>query len=86
MNTTPFDARQMMEFARTWSQYGGGEAEDIMVNFGLTEKQYFERIIQLLPVSSSSSDPDLHKLIRSTAMKRLRQQRHRLAQKISREG
>lgn len=74
MSTTPADSHRMMDFARIWSQYGGGEAEDIMVQFGLSEKQYFERIMELLRKSSKDFGVDPYKSIRSTALTRLRQQ------------
>lgn len=38
----------MLDFARYWAPYGGGPAEDIMVQFGLTSTQFFTRLQLLL--------------------------------------
>lgn len=42
------DTAHLIAFARVWSHYGGGSAEDIFVEFGLTENEYFTRLDKVL--------------------------------------
>lgn len=34
----------IIAFARSWAPWGGGSSEDILVEFGLREAEYFERL------------------------------------------
>ena len=36
----------LLAFAQRWSRFGGGDAEDIMVEFGLTEEAYLNRVLE----------------------------------------
>jgi 2-phospho-L-lactate guanylyltransferase len=38
----------MLRFARQWTPFGGGSDEEIFVEFGITPRAYFERLIELL--------------------------------------
>ncbi|MBJ7289330.1 hypothetical protein [Williamsia sp.] len=38
----------VLAFGRRWSAYGGGPAEDIMVEFGWTSDRFFTELEQLL--------------------------------------
>ncbi len=38
----------MLDFAVRWMPYGGGEAEDIMVTFGMSPETYFRRLEHVL--------------------------------------
>ncbi len=42
------EQRRLVDFAAMWLHYGGGSREDIFVSFGLTEEQYFQRLLHLL--------------------------------------
>ena len=46
----------ILDFARRWYHYGGGSAEDILVEFGITEHEYFHRLGAVL--DTRSFDPD----------------------------
>ncbi len=48
-------AAAIVEFGRRWSPYGGGPAEDIMVEFGWTSDRYFTELEKLL-----STRPPVH--------------------------
>ena len=37
----------MVQFFRRWSAFGGGPAEDIMVNFGISKHEYEDRLYDL---------------------------------------
>ncbi|MBW4818409.1 hypothetical protein [Rhodococcus qingshengii] len=37
----------MVQFFRRWSAFGGGPAEDIMVNFGISKREYEDRLYDL---------------------------------------
>ncbi len=41
-------AAAILEFGRRWSAYGGGPAEDIMVEFGWTSDRFFTELAELL--------------------------------------
>lgn len=42
------DEREVLDFARRWYPYGGGEADDILVTFGIDDTVFFTRVIKLL--------------------------------------
>jgi len=63
----------MLTFAVQWMPYGGGDAEDIMVAFGVAPETYFRRLRHLL------TDPtQLTGLDDRTVKALLRMCRHRL--------
>ncbi|SEE81197.1 hypothetical protein SAMN04490220_8459 [Rhodococcus jostii] len=37
----------MVQFFRRWSAFGGGPPEDIMVNFGISKREYEDRLYDL---------------------------------------
>ncbi|QHE70802.1 hypothetical protein GFS60_04393 [Rhodococcus sp. WAY2] len=39
---------RILSFALQWQHYGGGSNEDIYVNFGLSPRQYFMRLLRIL--------------------------------------
>lgn len=45
---TPHERDRMLAFALQWMPYGGGDAEDIMVAFGIPPETYFRRLRHLL--------------------------------------
>lgn len=45
---TPYERDRMLAFALQWMPYGGGDAEDIMVAFGIPPETYFRRLRHLL--------------------------------------
>lgn len=71
-----FDARErerMLTFARRWLPYGGGPAEDIMVDFGIAPSAYFARLKDLLddPDLSVELDPATKGALREVCRRRL---------------
>ena len=40
--------RAMIEFIRRWHRFGGGSARDIFREFGLAERVFFRRTLELL--------------------------------------
>ncbi|MDI9980175.1 DUF3263 domain-containing protein [Rhodococcus sp. IEGM 1307] len=42
------DDDAMLEFAKQWYPYGGGEDSDIFVEFGLPASAYFRRLAKLV--------------------------------------
>jgi hypothetical protein len=42
------DRSRMLGFAQRWNAYGGGDVEDIMVEFGISETEYFTRLQHIL--------------------------------------
>ena len=59
----------LLAFAQRWSRFGGGDAEDIMVEFGLTEEAYFSRVLEVL--KSSDLDAVTRETIEHVARRRL---------------
>lgn len=47
------DDIRILEFARRWYPYGGGEAEDIMVDFGVSASEFYSRVEYLLLANRS---------------------------------
>lgn len=68
----PVDHAEMLDFARRWYPYGGGTAEDILVEFGIGEREYFRRLTEIID-GLRSSDPDsaVYAAMRSVAAERL---------------
>ena len=42
----------ILGFARRWYPFGGGSAEDILLEFGITEHEYFRRLGAVLDTQS----------------------------------
>lgn len=63
----------MLEFAVRWCPYGGGEPGDILVEFGLTDQDYFTRLSTLLTTRSLATGLDQATLaaLRATCQHRL---------------
>ena len=59
----------LLAFAQRWSRFGGGDAEDIMVEFGLTEQAYFSRVLDVL--ERSDLDEVTREAIEHVARRRL---------------
>ncbi|RZL78928.1 MAG: DUF3263 domain-containing protein [Rhodococcus sp. (in: high G+C Gram-positive bacteria)] len=38
----------MLTFARKWRHWGGGSGEDILVEFGLSQREYFRKLLVLV--------------------------------------
>lgn len=55
---TPNEHDRMLAFALQWMPYGGGDAEDIMVAFGIPPKTYFLRLRHLLTEPGQLTDLD----------------------------
>lgn len=53
----PVDQAELLDFALRWYPYGGGTAEDILVEFGISEHEYFRRL-SLIIDSLQPADPD----------------------------
>jgi hypothetical protein len=53
INDSAIEDAQILEFARRWLPYGGGSAEDLLVEFGMTPAGYLDRLRRVLdkPVS-----------------------------------
>jgi hypothetical protein len=51
-NVRPTEKARMLSFALQWQHYGGGSNEDIFVNFGLSPRQYFMRLLRILRSST----------------------------------
>ncbi|ORM33444.1 DUF3263 domain-containing protein [Williamsia sp. 1135] len=47
-NDLPAGHLEILDFARRWYPYGGGTAEDILVEFGIAEREYFRRLSDIL--------------------------------------
>jgi hypothetical protein len=61
----------MLEFVRRWHRFGGGSAQDIFVEFGLNEQEYFSRVLKLVgesapddPGVASTADDQIRKVCR----------------------
>jgi hypothetical protein len=57
-NIPPDEAERMLDFARRWYPYGGGSAEDILVEFGIGERDYFKRLTGVLDAYEAGPDGD----------------------------
>lgn len=68
----PADHAEIVDFARRWYPYGGGTAEDILVEFGIGEREYFRRLAEIID-RLPSSDPEsaVFAAMRSVAANRL---------------
>ncbi len=62
-------ATELVAFATRWHTFGGGEADDIMVTFGLTERDYFTRLLEAL--ATADLDTATRAAITEVARRRL---------------
>lgn len=62
----------MLKFALRWQPYGGGDPGDILVEFGLTEKDYFARLSNLLAIHALATGLEPPTLAAMQATCRLR--------------
>lgn len=53
-NQTTSLARETLAFAMQWRHWGGGQAEDIFVQFGLTTHEFFQRVRKLLSTPAAA--------------------------------
>jgi len=67
----------MLKFASRWQPYGGGDPGDILIEFGLTDRDFFTRLSTLLDTRSlvAGLDPATLAAIRATCRLRLAHQR-----------
>lgn len=50
------EAELHIEFASMWAPYGGATEEEILVRFGMTTREFVERLWQIVPESSCDQD------------------------------
>jgi uracil-DNA glycosylase len=48
MNDSVIEDAQILEFARRWMPYGGGNSGDLLVEFGMTPAGYRDRLRRIL--------------------------------------
>jgi hypothetical protein len=74
------ERHELVAFALRWAPFGGGNAEDILVTFGLTEETYFRRLRVILDGPTMAG-------LDATVWERLRQVcAHRLSAKPESSG
>lgn len=70
--TAPSDGDlAMIAFLRRWYVYGGGRAEDILVEFGIAPVDYFGRVRTLLETGSPVTDRTVSDGMLAVCRKRL---------------
>ncbi|MDF3307927.1 hypothetical protein P3H15_23165 [Rhodococcus sp. T2V] len=72
MNETNFN--YMITFAKKWRHRGGGSGEDILVEFGLSQAEYFRQLQMILDEragAASDLPPDLRHELLSICRSRL---------------
>ena len=68
--------RKILEFAKVWAPYGGAHHEDIFVAYGLTPRQYYQRLADLLPtVPSADLTPTQARLIHTQCLNHINAQK-----------
>ncbi len=45
----PFDAGHMIDFALRWYRWGGGNDQDIFVEFGISSDEFCRRLLEAIP-------------------------------------
>ena len=66
------DAQEALAFAMKWRHWGGGDDEDIFVQFGLNTCQYFLRVRKLLSTPAAAAlSPDEKAHLRQICFTRL---------------
>lgn len=69
---SPSDAQEALAFAMKWRHWGGGDDEDIFVQFGLNTCQYFLRVRKLLSTPAAAAlSPDEKAHLRQICFTRL---------------
>lgn len=61
----------IIDFARRWARFGGGPADEIFVNFGLTPVAYFERLWKLLQTQPERCPIESRRLVSVICRQRL---------------
>ncbi|WP_280335013.1 hypothetical protein [Nocardia wallacei] len=56
----------IIEFALLWQPYGGPPAEEILVNFGMTELRFRSRVVDILAARGTPTDRPLRRHARAT--------------------
>lgn len=64
------DATELVAYAESWYRYGGGDPDDILVRFGLTEVAYFTRLREALS-TDTTLDPAVRDAIDVVAAGRI---------------
>lgn len=59
----------MLEHARRWAPFGGGEDGDILISFGLEKSEFYKRISGLIRLNPSYFDQPTMAAITQTAEK-----------------
>ena len=71
-NIPPDEVERMLDFARRWYPYSGGSADDILVEFGIGERDYFERLTDALDTDQAGGqDQSVVAAIRQVCTRRL---------------
>lgn len=67
------DLQRIVDFAVRWHPYGGGDADDIFIAFGLTENDYFHRLAAIVSTHRAATglDPTTLAAIASVCTSRL---------------
>lgn len=67
------EEKRMLDFAKRWYLYGGGDPEDIMVIFGVTPGVFYSRVEYLLARHPSCVGPStLDAMVRVAQNRRTR--------------
>ena len=62
----------IIDFARRWRHWGGGSESDIFVEFGLTSREYFQRLEALVNRGALANQPvEIRREIRDICRARL---------------
>lgn len=71
-DSLPVGHAEILDFAQRWYPYGGGTAEDLLVEFGIDEHEYFRRLVDILDgLPPAEADYAVYVAIRSVAVERL---------------
>ncbi|MFF2107121.1 DUF3263 domain-containing protein [Rhodococcus koreensis] len=73
INDSAIEDAQILEFARRWLPYGGGNTGDLLVEFGLTPDGYISRLRRILDGPAVYQlDPQLRVRLREYVIKQTR--------------
>ncbi|AZG47606.1 DUF3263 domain-containing protein [Gordonia insulae] len=62
---------EVLDFATRWARYGGGPPAEIRERFGMTDREFFRQVLDILDESARDLDPaQIHRL-RHVARQRL---------------
>lgn len=68
----PAEVNRMMNFACRWAPFGGGNAEDIFMTFGVSSRRYFLRVQQIITTHPEVvTDPIMRRRIVAVCAHRL---------------